>query len=26
VRYLDGIPQLDSEHTRLYFIELHGFF
>ena len=26
VRYSDGIPQLDSEHARLYFIELHGFF
>jgi hypothetical protein len=26
VRYSDGIPQLDSEHTRLYFVELHGFF
>lgn len=26
VRYADGIPQLDSEHTRLYFVELHGFF
>jgi hypothetical protein len=26
VRYSDGIPQLDSEHTRLYFLELHGFF
>jgi hypothetical protein len=26
VRYSDGIPQLDSEHTRLYFIGLHGFF
>ncbi len=26
VRYSDGIPQLDSEHTRLFFVELHGFF
>jgi hypothetical protein len=26
VRYADGIPQDDSEHERLYFIELHGFF
>jgi hypothetical protein len=26
VRYQDGIPQLDTEHTKLYFIELHGFF
>jgi hypothetical protein len=26
VRYSVGIPQLDSEHTRLYFVELHGFF
>jgi hypothetical protein len=26
VRYSDGIPQLDSEHTRRYFVELHGFF
>ena len=26
VRYSDGIPQLASEHTRLYFLELHGFF
>jgi hypothetical protein len=25
VRYSDGIPQLDREHTRLYFLELHGF-
>jgi len=26
VRYSEGIPQLDSEHTRLFFVELHGFF
>jgi hypothetical protein len=26
VRYADGIPQLANEHTRLYFLELHGFF
>jgi hypothetical protein len=26
VRYSDGTPQLDSEHTRRYFVELHGFF
>ena len=26
VRYSDGIPQLATEHTRLYFLELHGFF
>ncbi|HTV79096.1 MAG TPA: hypothetical protein VMF03_12610 [Steroidobacteraceae bacterium] len=26
VRYYDGIPQDDAQHTRLYFIELHGFF
>jgi hypothetical protein len=25
-RYYDGIPQDDSQHDRLYFIELHGFF
>src|SRR5256886_16920607 len=25
-RYSDGIPQLDSEHTRLYFPELPGLF
>ncbi len=25
-RYSDGIPQDNAEHTRLYFIELHGFF
>ncbi|MBV8497604.1 MAG: hypothetical protein JO361_12555 [Gammaproteobacteria bacterium] len=25
-RYGDGIPQLPLEHTRLYFLELHGFF
>jgi hypothetical protein len=26
VRYYDGIPQSDAQNTRLYFIELHGFF
>jgi hypothetical protein len=26
VRYADGIPQLDSEHARVYFVQLHGFF
>jgi hypothetical protein len=26
VRYQDGIPQIDAQHTRLYFVELHGFF
>lgn len=26
VRYGDGIPQIATEHTRLYFLELHGFF
>jgi hypothetical protein len=26
VRYSDGIPQIDSQHTRLYFVQLHGFF
>jgi hypothetical protein len=26
VRYGDGIPQIATQHTRLYFIELHGFF
>jgi len=26
VRYSDGIPQLESEHTRVYFIQLHGYF
>ena len=26
VRYSDGIPQIDSQHTKLYFVELHGFF
>lgn len=25
VRYSGGIPQLDSQHTRLFFVELHGF-
>jgi len=26
LRWNDGIPQDDSEHRRLYFVELHGFF
>jgi hypothetical protein len=26
VRYSDGIPQLNSEHTKLGFVELHGYF
>ena len=26
VRYYDGIPQIDTQHTKLYFLELHGFF
>jgi hypothetical protein len=26
VRYYDGIPQSDAQNTRLYFVELHGFF
>ena len=26
VRYSDGIPQLEREHPRRYFLELHGFF
>jgi hypothetical protein len=26
IRYYDGIPQDDTEHTRQYFFELHGFF
>jgi hypothetical protein len=26
VRYYDGIPQINTQHTRQYFIELHGFF
>ncbi len=25
-RYYDGIPQDDSQHERLWFLELHGFF
>jgi hypothetical protein len=25
-RWSDGIPQDDSEHQRLYFVELHGYF
>jgi hypothetical protein len=26
IRYQDGIPQSDAQHTRLYFVEVHGFF
>lgn len=26
VRYSDGIPQLDTQHSRRYFVQLHGFF
>jgi hypothetical protein len=26
VRYNDGIPQINSEHTKLYFVQLHAFF
>jgi len=26
VRYQDGIPQINTEHTKFYFVELHGFF
>ena len=26
VRYQDGIPQIDTQHTKLYFFEVHGFF
>jgi hypothetical protein len=26
VRYGDGIPQVDAQHLKLYFVELHGFF
>jgi hypothetical protein len=26
VRYQDGIPQIDAQHTRLYFVQVHGFF
>jgi hypothetical protein len=26
VRFNDGIPQVDTQHIKLYFIELHGFF
>jgi hypothetical protein len=26
VRYSDGIPQAPTQHLRLYFVELHGFF
>lgn len=25
-RWMDGIPQDDSEHQRLYFLEVHGYF
>ena len=25
-RWCDGIPQDPTEHQRLYFIELHGYF
>jgi hypothetical protein len=25
-RIEDGIPQINADHTRLYFVELHGFF
>ena len=25
-RIQDGIPQIDTQHTKLYFVELHGFF
>jgi hypothetical protein len=26
IRYYDGIPQADSQHQRLYFVLVHGFF
>jgi len=26
VRYYDGIPQVPAQHTRLYFVQVHGFF
>jgi hypothetical protein len=26
VRFEDGPPQVDAEHVKLYFVELHGFF
>jgi hypothetical protein len=26
VRYSDGIPQTPVQHTRLYFVQVHGFF
>ncbi|MDB6088366.1 MAG: hypothetical protein JWN85_1150 [Gammaproteobacteria bacterium] len=26
IRYQDGIPQIDTQHTRLYFVQLHAFF
>ena len=26
IRYSDGIPQQPLEHTRIYFVELHGYF
>ena len=25
-RYTDGIPQADSQHGKLFFVELHAFF
>jgi hypothetical protein len=25
-RFQDGIPQINMQHTHLYFVELHGFF
>jgi hypothetical protein len=25
-RIQDGIPQINTQHTKLYFVELHGFF
>ena len=25
-RFQDGIPQINTQHTHLYFVELHGFF
>ena len=25
-RYQDGIPQINTQHTKLYFVELHAFF
>jgi hypothetical protein len=26
VRILDGIPQIDTQHSKFYFVQLHGFF